>query len=85
MSKIIVHNKCGRIYTLDNIPPSMFEFFIHKKREFKDGTCNWAIGVSPTADTDKGFVFETIRGTEDEAVKRFEEIIKSYEKPNIQK
>lgn len=76
--KIITKTNDGIVYNVADIPSSMFEFFIHKRRTFKDGTCNWAIGVSPTADTSKGFTFETFRGTETDATQRFDDIIRNY-------
>ena len=70
----------GVVYEVKDIPGNMFEFFIHKKRTFKDGTSNWAIGVSPTADSSKGYTFETFRGTEQKAADRLDEIVEGYRK-----
>ncbi len=75
----LIHNDSGYLYRIQNIPSKMFEFFIHKRRTFKDGTCNWAIGVSPAADTSKGYTFEYFKGTEEEAKQRLDEIIKEYQ------
>ena len=66
----------GTIYNIENIPSGMFEFFIEKRREFKDGTCSWAIGVSPRINSWKGFVFKTIRGTREDAEARLDKIIR---------
>lgn len=70
----------GVVYEVKDIPDNMFEFFIHKKRTFKDGTSDWAIGVSPTADNSKGYTFEMLRGTEQEAADRLDEIVEGYRK-----
>ena len=75
---VLADTECGVVYELEEIPSKMFEFFIRKQREFKDGTCNWAIGVSPTVDTSKGFTFEHYRGTKEQAINRFNEIVKYY-------
>ena len=75
---LLCKTETGKLFEVKNIPSGMFEFFIHKRRTFKDGTSNWAIGVSPSADPDKGFTFEMLKGTEAEAEKRLDEIIKSY-------
>ncbi len=74
----LVHNKNGSVYRLGNIPPAMFEFFLHKKRTYKDGTSQWNIGVSPSEAYDKGYVFSSIRGSEDDAKKEFEHILFKY-------
>lgn len=68
----------GMVFKVDKIPSNMFEFFILEKKEFKDGTKRYAIGVSPTANDSKGFVFDTIRGHKRDALKRLDEIIKEY-------
>lgn len=70
----------GVVYEVKDIPDNMFEFFIHKKRTFKDGASNWAIGVSPTADSSKGYTLEVLRGTEQEASDRLDEIVEGYRK-----
>lgn len=77
-TKTLAENDCGVVLQLDKIPSNMFEFFLHKKRTFKDGTSQWNIGVSPSANTDKGFVFESIRGTKEDAMKTFNAIVNSY-------
>ena len=74
----LVHNKNGIIYRLENVPPKMFEFFLHKRRTYKDGTSQWNIGVSPSEAPDKGYVFSSIRGNEDDAKKEFEKIISNF-------
>ncbi len=76
----IFRGNAGVIYRLGKIPPAMFEFFLHKRREYKDGTAQWNVGVSPTEDPDKGFVFIRLRGTEEDAQKNLEAIIKHYQK-----
>lgn len=75
---ILTENPKGTIFRVEKIPNSMFEFFILQKREFKDGTKSYAIGVSPTADTTKGFTFTTIRGHRSDAIEELDKIIKSY-------
>ena len=74
--EILKENEIGMVCNIENIPSRMFEFFIHKRREFKDGTCSWAIGVSPRADVYESFIFDTIRGTREDAEARLDEIIR---------
>ncbi len=73
--EILEENERGMVCNIENIPSRMFEFFIDKRREFKDGTCSWAIGVSPRADAFKSFIFDTVRGTREDAEARLDEII----------
>lgn len=73
--EILEENENGMVCNIENIPSGMFEFFIHKRRDFKDGTGSWAIGVSPRADGFKSFIFDTIRGTRKDAEARLDEII----------
>ena len=68
----------GMVYKVDKIPSGMFEFFIVEKREFKDGTKSYDIGVSPTDDDSKGFTFKRIRGHKSDAIKELDKILKSY-------
>ena len=75
---ILVESPKGVVLRVEKIPSSMFEFFILQKREFKDGTKSYAIGVSPTANTNKGFTFKTIRGHRSDAIKELDNIIRSY-------
>ena len=74
----LVHSENGFIYRLENIPPKMFEFFLHKKKTYKDGTFQWNIGVSPSEAPDKGYVFSSIRGSEDDAKREFKQICSKY-------
>ena len=79
MNKTLLHESPdGMIYRIEKIPSGMFEFFILQKREFKDGTKSYDIGVSPTANTSKGFIFDRIRGHRSDAIKRLDQIIKNY-------
>ena len=74
--EILIENEDGMVCNIENIPSGMFEFFIHKRRKFKDGTYSWAIGVSPRADDFRSFVFDIIRGTRKDAEARLDEIIR---------
>lgn len=68
----------GMVFKIDKIPSGMFEFFIVKRREFKDGTKSYDIGVSPTDDDSKGFTFDRIRGHRSDAIKRLDQILKEH-------
>ena len=68
----------GIVYKIDKIPSGLFEFFILQKREFKDGTKSYDIGVSPSTDTSKGFTLSNIRGHRSDAIKELDRILKTY-------
>ena len=78
--KVILKTEVGKIYRVKNIPSSMFEFFIHKRGEYKDGTGRYALGVSVrhVLTAQDSITFEIIRGTEAEAEARLIELINLY-------
>ena len=79
MAKTLLRESAnGMVFKIDKIPNNMFEFFVLEKKAFEDGTKRYVIGVSPTADDSKGFVFDTIRGHKQDALKRLDEIVKKY-------
>lgn len=78
--RILVNNSNGIIYRVKKVPSNMFEFFIHKRKEYKDGTASYCIGVSPAWDTDKSFVIDTVRGTLNDAKKVLDNFLIEYSK-----
>ena len=77
--KVLYHNdQTGTVFRLNNIPPKMFEFFLHKKRTFKDGTSQWNIGISPADNPAKGHTLCTVRGSEEDAWREFDRIVNHY-------
>lgn len=78
MGKILLQESDhGVIYRYDKISNTMFNFYILKRRTYKDGTHQFNICVELAADTNKYFVIESIRGKKSDAVKRLDEIIKN--------
>jgi len=81
---LIGESKAGVIYHLKEIPTSMFEFFIHKRKEFKNGTASYCIGVSPTfGNKYNSFIIETVHGTLEDAKKKLDEFLEKYQNPSI--
>lgn len=73
---IIQESNEGVIYRFDKIPNTLLNFYILKRRKFKDGTHLWDIGAELTVDTKKCMKLDSIRGHKADAVKRLEEIVK---------
>ena len=71
-------NDCGVIYRFDKIPNSMFNFYIIKRRTFKDGTHSWNLCVEYASNPSKFMVLQSgFRGKRADAIKRLEELIKN--------
>jgi len=77
MKTILCESDNGVIYRVEKIPNTMFNFYILKRRRFKDGTHQYNICVELAGDTTKYWVLDSIRGHESDAVKRLDEIIKN--------
>ena len=74
---VLQESDAGIIYRVEKIPNTMFNFYILKKRKFKDRTHQYNICVELAADTSKYWVLATIRGHKSDAIKRLDEIIKN--------
>ena len=75
--EILRESDAGIVYHINKIPASMFNFYILKKRTFKDHTHKYLIGVELAANPNKYFIIDSIRGHKSDAVKRLEEIIRN--------
>lgn len=74
---ILQESDSGIIYRVEKIPNTMFNFYILKKRRFKDRTHQYNICVELAANPSKYWVLDTIRGHKSDAIKRLDEIIKN--------
>lgn len=75
---VLQESDAGIIYRVDKIPNTMFNFYILKKRRYKDGTHQYNICVELAADyINKYWILDTIRGKKSDAIKRLDEIIKN--------
>lgn len=78
MKKTVIRESTdGAIYRIEKIPASMFNFYIEKKRRYKDKSHLYYIGVELAADPTKCWTLDKIRGHKVDAVKRLEEIIRN--------
>lgn len=78
--KMLIHsNSYGRIYKVDKIPTNLFDFYILKKRTYRDGTCQYEIGVSEDTtgllSGTKDRVLDSIRGSLEDAERRLNELL----------
>ncbi len=71
---LLYSNEHGKMYHVDRIPSKLVEFYILKKRSFKDGTSNWEIGLTNDYNN-KDFSLTTIRGTLEDAEREFDELL----------
>ena len=68
----------GIIFRFDKIPKTMFNFYILKKKTYKDKTHLYDICVElASCPTQKYIVIDKIRGHKSDAIKKLEEIIKN--------
>ena len=74
---ILQESDAGIIYRIDKIPSSMFNFYVLRKKQFKDGTYQYNICVELATDPSKYWVLDKIRGYKQDAVKHLDEIIKN--------
>ena len=74
---ILQESDSGIVYRIDKIPSSMFNFYILKKRRFKDKTHQYNICVELASDSSKCWTLDVIRGHKSDAVNRLEEIIRN--------
>lgn len=74
---ILQESDSGIIYRVEKIPNTMFNFYILKKRRFKDRTHQYNICVELATNPSKYWVLDTIRGHKSDAIKRLDEIIKN--------
>lgn len=78
MKKTVIRESTdGVVYRIEKIPSSMFNFYILKKRRFKDGTHQYNICVELASNNAKYWILDTIRGHKADAVKRLEDIIRN--------
>ena len=68
----------GIIFRFDKIPNTMFNFYILKKKTYKDKTHLYALCVElASAPGQKYMTLDTIRGHKTDAIKKLEEIIRN--------
>lgn len=87
---VLEENDNGVIYRYSEIPHRMFNFYILKKAEYKNGKCLWHLCVEigcpadgkeipSCVNTDRNYIkIGSFRGTKDGAAKRLDEIIGWY-------
>lgn len=88
MTRTITHeSNFGCIFNYDEIPNKMFNFYITKRHEYKDGTCLWNLcaelndAPNHIADhnSDNSYIkMDSIRGTREDALARMDELVHSY-------
>lgn len=72
---VLMENGQGVIFHVDPVPSNVFNFYLLKKRQFKDGTYTWKVCVELAADTDRYMVLDTVRGTRQDAEDRLDQIL----------
>ena len=68
-------NDYGDIFKVLNIPNTLFNFYILKRKVYKDGTNQWNICCELANDNSKYIILDIIRGTREDAYKRLKEIL----------
>lgn len=68
-------NDNGDIFTVLNIPNTLFNFYILKRKAYKDGTNQWNICCELANNHSKYMTLDIIRGTREDAYKRLKEIL----------
>lgn len=76
MLQIITENENGIIFKSTNLPP-IFNVYILKGHKFSDGTFAWKLGIEKENDINKYFIFDSIRGTKQDAVEKMYSLIDS--------
>lgn len=79
IKNIIYDNEFGCVFNIDHIPNSMFNFYVVKKRAYKDGSFQWNLCVENSLDNNKYFVLDRVRGSKQYAISCLEKIIHQYE------
>ena len=72
----IIENELGVVFHSDSVPNDLFNFYILRRRSYKDGTYQWNICCELKEDSDKYMVIESIKGTREIAIQRLKEILK---------
>ena len=71
----LTENEHGVIFRADSIPNDLFDFYILRRRDYKNGTSQWNICCELKND-DQYMVIERIKGTREDAIRKLEEILK---------
>lgn len=86
----LIENENGTIFRYQKIPHNMFNFYILHKRNYKNGTSLWHLGVevakapagksSPACvNTSSNYIkLDSCKGTKEQAKQRLEAIIREY-------
>ena len=72
-------NEWGAVFYPAVINPSLFYAYVLKRRTYKDGSHKWNLCICLSADEDCYIVLDSIRGTEEDAKRRLQEILISGE------
>ena len=69
-------NEHGAIFRADSIPNDLFNFYILRRRDYKNGTSQWNICCELSSNTSKYMIIEVIKGTKENAIQRLNELLK---------
>ena len=76
---VLRENDAGVVFRAHAVSNLLFNFYILKRRTFKDGTCQWNICTEFARDMDKYMVLDIIRGDRAAAVARLNELLANGE------
>lgn len=72
----IRENELGVVFHSDSVPNDLFNFYILRRRSYKDGTYQWNICCELKENDDEYMVIERVKGTREVAIQRLKEILK---------
>lgn len=74
MLQVIQENQNGMILQSTALP-TIFNVYILRGRSFKDSTFEWKLGIESARNPNKYFIFDSIRGTKDNAIQKMCELM----------
>ena len=63
------------IFRSNYIPDELFNFYVQRRRVFRNGSQLWAICVEVNGDPSRRLTIEQIKGTKEKAINRLKEIL----------
>lgn len=68
-------NKSTVIFVSEFVYPKLFEFYILKQCDFKDGTSKWDLCCKYAKNTSDNMVLDQIRGTREDAINKLRKLV----------
>ena len=75
IKKIVADNDCGQIFIAGNIPNTMFNFYVLKRKVYKNGSSLWNLCVEYNKNKKKYMVLDSVKGSKEYAIAYLENLI----------